>query len=70
MNHSLLSADCGTHLKVVAVALVAAIAFVGIGLKTHLTASSSEGARSQVGYLVVKAGKPVVATRSETSAIR
>ena len=64
MNHSFHSADRATHLKIVAVALVAGIAVAAFGI----------AARSQVDYSqtahVIKAGKPVVVTSSDISAVR
>ena len=64
MNHSFHSADRATHLKIVAVALVAGIAVAAFGI----------AARSQVDYSqtahVIKAGKPVVVTSSGSSVVR
>jgi hypothetical protein len=37
MNSSLMTADCSTHLKIVIVALAAAIAVMWIGINTRLT---------------------------------
>jgi hypothetical protein len=68
MNHSLHSADRGTHLKVVAVALVAAIAVVAVGISARVSDSTSTTARIQVP--VLKAGQPATFTSSETSAVR
>jgi hypothetical protein len=36
MNHSIYSADRVTHLKIVAAALIAAIAVVGVGISVRL----------------------------------
>ena len=41
MNTSLLTADGGTHLKVVVIALLAAIAVVWIGITARVTTDSS-----------------------------
>jgi hypothetical protein len=64
MNHSFHSADRATHLKIVVVALVAGIAVAAFGIT----------ARSNVDYNqtahVIKAGKPVVLTSSDSSAVR
>jgi hypothetical protein len=68
MNHSLLSADRNTHVKIVVVALLAAILIVGVGIKTRV--ASAVSARNETGYVVLKAGKPAVYTRSENLAIR
>ena len=66
MNHSIYSADRATHLKIVVIALVAGIAGIGLGLSSrpHSDDDSTQTAR------VIKAGKPVVVTRSDASIIR
>ena len=66
MNHSIHSADRATHLKIVVVALVAGIAVAGFGIMTREGAGTGF---TQTAH-VVKAGKPVVITSSDTSAIR
>lgn len=64
MNHSIHSADRATHLKIVVVALVAGIAVAGFALSAHVSPDYTQTAR------VLKAGKPVVLTRSDTSIVR
>ena len=66
MNHSIYSADRATHLKIVVVALVAAIAVAGFGLSSR--ASSDAGSAQTAG--VTKAGKPMAITSSATSVTR
>lgn len=66
MNHSIYSADRSTHLKVVAVALVAGIALAGFGISAR---SGSDEGLTQTAR-VIKAGKPVVITSSSTSLVR
>jgi hypothetical protein len=56
MSHSLITADRGTHLKIVCLSLVAAIAVVTVGITARVTEAGA--ARTQV----VKAGKPAVFT--------
>jgi hypothetical protein len=65
MNHSIHSADRATHLKIVVVALVACIgvAAFGIAARTNID-------YSQTAAHVIKAGKPVVVTSSDTSLVR
>jgi hypothetical protein len=64
MNHSFHSADRATHLKIVVVALVAAIAVAAFGISTRSNVDYSQTAN------VIKAGKPVVVTSSGTSTVR
>jgi hypothetical protein len=64
MNHSIHSADRSTHLKIVVVALVAGIAVAAFGISARTASDYSQTAQ------VVKAGKPVVVTSSNTSTVR
>ena len=64
MNHSIHSADRATHLKIVVMALVAGIAVAGFALSAHINTDYSQTAR------VIKAGKPVVVTSSDTTVVR
>jgi hypothetical protein len=64
MNHSFHSADRATHLKIVVVALVAGIAVAAFGITTRRNVDYTQTAH------VVKAGKPVVLTSTDTSAVR
>ena len=66
MNHSIYSADRSTHLKVVAVALIAGIAVAGFGISART--GSDEGLTQTAR--VIKAGKPVVITSSNASLVR
>ena len=65
MNHSLHSADRSTHLKIVAMALVAGIALAGFGV-----AARSGGSEGTQTAKVIKAGKSVMVTTSGTSAVQ
>jgi hypothetical protein len=65
MNHSIRSADRATHLKIVLVALVAGFAVAAFGFTARSSADYSQTAAH-----VVKAGKPVVVTSSDTSVVR
>ncbi len=64
MNHSIHSADRATHVKIVAMALVAGIAVAGIAIFASSNVDYSQSAR------IIKAGKPVVLTSSDTSVVR
>ena len=64
MNHSFHSADRATHLKIVVVALVAGVAVAAFGIAARTNVDYSQTAH------VVKAGKPVVVTSSDTSMVR
>ena len=66
MNHSIYSADRTTHLKIVVVALVAGIAVAGLGISARLNAEPGYTQTAKV----MKAGKQVAVTSSETSLVR
>ena len=64
MNHSIHSLDRTTHLKIVVVALVAGIAVAAFGISARTGSDFTQTAH------VMKAGKPVVVTSSDTSMVR
>lgn len=69
MNHSFYSADRMTHLKIVVVALVAAIGVAGFGISARLASNGyTETARASGPAL--KASKAVVLTSSDQATIR
>jgi hypothetical protein len=65
VNHSIYSADRSTHLKIVVVALVAGIAVAAFGI----SARSNSDEYTQTAR-VMKAGKAVTITNSNTSVVR
>jgi hypothetical protein len=67
MNHSIYSADRTTHLKIVVVALVAGIAVATFGVSARIN-NSDEGYTQTAR--VIKAGKPMTVTSSESSVVR
>ena len=69
MNHSLVTADRTTHLKIVAVSLVAAIAVILVGVSARITDTSST-AKLEANGPVLKAGKPATVTARDGSAIQ
>jgi hypothetical protein len=66
VNHSIYSADRSTHLKIVVVALAAGIAVAGLGISAR---NSSDDGYTQTAR-VMKAGKPVAVSNSDTSMVR
>ena len=66
MNHSIYSADRPTHLKIVVVALIAAIAVVGFSISAHMNADDGYTQTARV----IQAGKPVAVTNSGTMVVR
>jgi hypothetical protein len=69
MNHSLVTADRTTHLKIVAVSLVAAIAVIVVGITARVT-DSGASANLQAHGPVLKAGKPAAVTARDGSTIQ
>ena len=69
MNHSLVTADRTTHLKIVAVSLVAAIAVVLVGITARVT-DSGASANLQAHGPVVKAGKPAAVTARDGTTVQ
>jgi cytochrome oxidase Cu insertion factor (SCO1/SenC/PrrC family) len=69
MNHSLVTADRTTHLKIVAVSLVAAIAVVLVGITARVTDSGSS-ANLQAHGPVLKAGKPAAVTARDGNTVQ
>ena len=63
MNWSMYTADRGTHLKIVVVALIAGFAVMGLGI------FSRSGDNVQTAR-VMKAGQPTAFTSANTSAVR
>jgi hypothetical protein len=66
MNHSIYSADRSTHLKIVVVALVAGIAVAGFSISAR---NNSDDGYTQTAR-VIKAGKAIAVTNSDTSMVR
>ena len=64
MNHSIHSADRTTHMKIVLVALVAGVIVAAFGIATRSNVDYSQTVQ------VIKAGKPVVITSSDSSTVR
>jgi hypothetical protein len=69
MNHSLVTADRTTHLKIVAVSLVAAIAVILVGVSARI-ADSGASAKLEANGPVLKAGKPATVTVRDATQIQ
>ncbi|MCX7309645.1 MAG: hypothetical protein NTZ72_17555 [Afipia sp.] len=67
MNHSFYSADRMTHLKIVVVALVAAIGVAVAGISARVTTDDSY---AQASGPVMKANKTIVSASSNQQVIR
>jgi len=69
MNNSLYTAGPLTHLKIVVVSLVAAIAVVGVAIASS-PRTSDLGTRLEARVPLLKAGQPVIWSGFEASTIR
>jgi hypothetical protein len=68
MNSSLWSASRSTHVKIVAVSLMASIILIVIGFNARVDSGAT--ARIETNPVVVKAGKPSTYTDNAGSTIR
>jgi ABC-type proline/glycine betaine transport system permease subunit len=68
MSYSIYSANRGTHLKIVLVSVIASIIVVGIGIAAG--PRSRNTSQIEATARVLKAGKPVNWTSSESAVIR
>jgi hypothetical protein len=64
MSHSLIDANRATHLKILCVALIGAIAVVTVGITARVTDNATATAQ------VIKAGKPATFTARDGLTIR
>ena len=70
-NSTMFAADRTTHVKIVAISLVASIAVLLIGMTARNTTTATNAtARIQVVGPAVKAGKPVAVSYSNATMIR
>jgi len=70
MNSSLITCDRSTHLKVVAVALVAGITVFAVGMHARGNDVASSASNAKSATMVAKAGKSVVYATREDSTVR
>jgi hypothetical protein len=64
MNHSIHSADRATHMKIVLVALVSGVIVATFGMASRSNVDYSQTVQ------VIKAGKPVAITSSDSAMVR
>jgi ABC-type proline/glycine betaine transport system permease subunit len=64
-NSSMLTADRGTHLKIVVVSLICATVVAGIGIAARVSIPNGH-----MEATVIKVGKPVTAATSDGTSIR
>jgi hypothetical protein len=72
MNHSMLTCGRTTHLRIVAVALIAAVLFTTVGLKARLDDSGAGNVTATVkaGGPAMKAGKHTLYSTRDDAAVR
>jgi len=72
MNHSMLTCGRTTHLKIVAVVLIAAVLFATVGLKARLDDSGAGNVTASVkgGGPVMKAGKHALYSNRDDAAAK
>jgi hypothetical protein len=70
MNFSLFTCDRATHLKIVAVALVAAIVVIMAGIHARTGDTGDLAASAKPSGTVVKAGKPAIYSTRDDATIR
>jgi hypothetical protein len=69
MNSSFFTCDGATHLKIVAIALIASIVVIAVGIHAR-TSDGSVAADAKTNGMVVKAGKPAIYSTRNDSAVR
>jgi hypothetical protein len=70
MNHSMLTCGRTTHLKIVAVALVAAALVTTVGLTGRVDDFGTGNMTAKAGGPAVKAGKPAIYSTRNDAAVR
>lgn len=70
MNHSIVTADRKTHLKVAALAVVAGLVFIVVGFTARISDTRAVTANSGNSGVVVKAGKSTQMSTSDISRVR
>jgi hypothetical protein len=70
MDHSLITAGSGAHLKIVAVALIGAILVVMVGIANHASQPPLGGRTAAMAGMIVKAGVPATYSGHDRSTVR
>jgi hypothetical protein len=70
MNYSILTADRNTHLKIITLALIAALTVAVIGLNARVEESSNLVATAKTNGPVVKANTAIQITTRDGSEVR
>ena len=69
-NATIFTADRNTHVKIAVISLVASIAVMVVGIAARTTTAADTTARIQTAGPALKAGKPMVITHSDGTAVR
>ena len=69
-NTSFFTADRATHLKIVVVSLICATLLAGAGVASRLNDGATADSSNRMEATVIKIGKPVTASSTESSTIR
>jgi hypothetical protein len=69
MTDTLLGADRGTHLKIMAIATAGAIAVALVGRNAGVSGSDAATERAEVSSTVLKAGKPAISAALDAPTI-
>ena len=70
MNFSLFTCDRTTHLKIVAMALIASIVVIAVGIHARTGDAGGLTADAKTSGMVVKAGKPAIYSARGDAAVR
>ncbi len=69
-NSTIFAADRNTHVKILAISVVASIAVLLVGMTARNTTAPDTIAHIHAAGPAVKAGKPIAVSHIETTAIR
>jgi len=70
MNSSFFTCDSATHLKIATVSLVAAFVVTAVAIHARIGDRVNSVASAKTNGMVVKAGKPMVYSTRDDSAVR